>query len=117
VIYQLFMLEKLNDTDPPLINNMSHVENSTQNTKMNGGMPADKINGLEQLLEALKGLDVSPLWSQMKRLNPPAPNPTTVPFVWDYAKIRPYLEKAGELVTEGQAERRVLMLVNPNRGN
>ncbi|KAG6363025.1 hypothetical protein INS49_008120 [Diaporthe citri] len=70
---------------------------------------------LEQLLEALKGLDVSPLWAQMQRLNPPAPNPTTVPFVWDFEKVRPYLVKAGELVAEDQAERRVLMLVNPAR--
>lgn len=75
------------------------------------------VDNLEQLLEALKTIDVSPLWAQMQRLNPPAPNPTTVPFVWDYGKIRPYLVKAGELVTEDQAERRVLMLVNPARGN
>lgn len=78
---------------------------------------ADCVDDLDQLLEAFKGLDVSPLWAQMQRLNPPAPNPTTVPFVWDFGKIRPYLVKAGELVTEDQAERRVLMLVNPARGN
>ena len=34
----------------------------------------------------------------------------------DYDKIRPYLVRAGELITEKQAERRVLMLVNPSKG-
>lgn len=57
-----------------------------------------------------------PLWLQMTRLNPPAPNPQCIPYVWDYSRIRPSLLKAGDLVTEKQAERRVLMLVNPNRG-
>lgn len=57
-----------------------------------------------------------PLWEQMKRLNPPAPDPRTVPYIWKYDEIRPLLIQAGELVTEKQAERRVLMLVNPKRG-
>lgn len=80
-------------------------------------MHVDQIKNEEQLVEALQPLDVSPLWAQMKRLNPPAPSPKTVPFVWDYDTIKPYLEKAGQVVTEKQAERRVLMLVNPTRGN
>lgn len=86
-------------------------------SKLGDTTQADYVDDLDQLLEALKGLDVSPLWAQMQRLNPPAPNPATVPFVWDFEKIRPYLAKAGELVAEDQAERRVLMLVNPARGN
>ena len=57
-----------------------------------------------------------PLWLQMSRLNPAAPNPRCTPYVWEYEKLRPSLLKAGELVTEHQAERRVLMLVNPSRG-
>lgn len=91
--------------------------NGTENTRSNLDIHVDQIKNEEQLVEALKPLDVSPLWAQMKRLNPPAPNPQTVPFVWDYEKIKPYLERAGQLVTEKQAERRVLMLVNPARGN
>ncbi|KAK4499901.1 hypothetical protein PRZ48_008087 [Zasmidium cellare] len=51
----------------------------------------------------------------MTRLNPPAPNPTCTPHVWRYDEIRPHLLRAGELVTEKQAERRVLMLINPSR--
>ena len=52
----------------------------------------------------------------MAKLNPPLPNPTCVPHIWRYEDIRPSLLRAGEIVPESQAERRVLMLVNPARG-
>lgn len=69
------------------------------------------------LLEALQAHHTKPLWAQMAKLNPPRPNPTAIPHVWKYDDIRPHLLRAGELITEKQAERRVLMLVNPTRGN
>ena len=69
-----------------------------------------------KLLQDLEDSQTLPLWTQMTRLNPPKPNPTAVPFVWKYDTIRPNLLRAGQLVTEKQAERRVLMLVNPARG-
>ena len=59
---------------------------------------------------------LKPLWLQMARLNPPLPNPTCKPFLWRYSAIRPSLLRAGEVVPEDQAERRVLMLVNPAQG-
>jgi gentisate 1,2-dioxygenase len=70
----------------------------------------------EKLLADLEQSKTLPLWAQMSRLNPPEPNPQAVPFVWEYEKIRPNLLRAGNLITEKQAERRVLMLVNPARG-
>ncbi|EOA92087.1 uncharacterized protein SETTUDRAFT_40944 [Exserohilum turcica Et28A] len=70
---------------------------------------------VENLLKAAEELQTKPLWVQMARLNPPLPNPKCKPHVWDYAKIRPKLLEAGNLVTEKQAERRVLMLINPAR--
>lgn len=70
----------------------------------------------QELANGLKALNTMPLWTQMKKLNPPLPNPTCVPHVWKYGDIRPSLLAAGELVTEKEAERRVLMLVNPARG-
>lgn len=82
----------------------------------NGLPPAKSIETQEQLLQALQSTKTAPLWAQMQRLNPPAPNPQTVPYVWSYDAIRPYLLRAGDLVTEKQAERRVLMLANPARG-
>ncbi|KAJ5246771.1 hypothetical protein N7468_001754 [Penicillium chermesinum] len=69
----------------------------------------------EQLLQDLSNSRTLPLWTQMTRLNPPLPNPTAVPFVWEYERIRPSLLRAGNLISEKQAERRVLMLINPTR--
>jgi gentisate 1,2-dioxygenase len=77
---------------------------------------ASEIETADQLLEAIQATHTAPLWAQMQRLNPPAPNPQTVPHVWSYDAIRPYLLRAGDLITEKQAERRVLMLTNPARG-
>jgi gentisate 1,2-dioxygenase len=76
----------------------------------------DRTQATEQLLKTADGLHTKPLWAQMARLNPPLPNPKCMPHVWEYSKIRPSLVQAGELITEKQAERRVLMLVNPSRG-
>lgn len=70
---------------------------------------------VNSLLSSLELTHVKPLWAQMNRLNPPLPNPQTVPHLWEYEAIRPQLLEAGRLVTEKQAERRVLMLVNPAR--
>ncbi|ORY04277.1 RmlC-like cupin domain-containing protein [Clohesyomyces aquaticus] len=69
----------------------------------------------EKLLADIEKSSVSPLWTQMKRLNPPLPNPQAIPFIWKCNEIRPNLLRAGNLVTEKQAERRVLMLVNPKK--
>src|SRR5277367_2775300 len=73
-------------------------------------------NGTEQLMSDLKTTHTLPLWAQMEKLNPHAPNPSTVPHVWRYNALRPHLLRAGDLISEKQAERRVLMLVNPARG-
>lgn len=57
--------------------------------------------------------NVEPLWLVMSKLVPPTPQPRALPNLWKYKEIRPLLIKAGEYVTAEQAERRVLMLINP----
>ncbi|TKA70414.1 hypothetical protein B0A49_06212 [Cryomyces minteri] len=69
----------------------------------------------EQLIAELDATNTLPLWMQMTKLNPPSPNPTCIPYVWSYDYIKPYLLRAGDLISEKQAERRVLMLINPAR--
>lgn len=69
-----------------------------------------------QMLRAAEISHTKPLWKQMSRLNPALPNPRCIPHLWKYSDIQPTLLQAGHLVTESQAERRVLMLVNPSRG-
>ena len=70
----------------------------------------------KSLLMDLESHHTKPLWAQMSKLNPPLPNPKAIPHVWKYDEIRPHLLRAGELITEKQAERRVAMLINPARG-
>jgi gentisate 1,2-dioxygenase len=77
---------------------------------------SSKDKETQELLSNLEQTHTKPLWTQMAQLNPPLPNPKTIPHIWKYDEIRPHLLRAGELITEKQAERRVLMLVNPARG-
>ena len=69
----------------------------------------------EQLISDLEHTDVLPLWAQMEKLNPSLPNPRCSPHIWRFEEVKPYLLRAGQLISEKQAERRVLMLVNPSR--
>ncbi|OGM40722.1 hypothetical protein ABOM_011036 [Aspergillus bombycis] len=54
-----------------------------------------------------------PLWTVFGQMVPPRPNPRAVPAIWRYDQIKPDLMKAGAFITAEEAERRVLMLVNP----
>jgi gentisate 1,2-dioxygenase len=78
-------------------------------------MTQAEVNPAEQLVQDLDGTNTLPLWAQMAKLNPAAPNPQCIPHIWRYSEIKPYLLRAGEVISEKQAERRVLMLVNPGR--
>ncbi|KAK5044418.1 hypothetical protein LTR84_011290 [Exophiala bonariae] len=61
----------------------------------------------------LREKNAGPLWTVLDKLVPPKPNPESVPNIWRYSEMRPSLMEAGKLVTAEEAERRVLMLVNP----
>ena len=87
-----------------------------QTATVSNNMAIDTSKATDILLDRLGTINVKPLWTQMKRVNPPAPNPSAIPHVWQYGELRPNLIEAGELVTEKQAERRVLMVCNPVRG-
>ncbi|KAK4905077.1 hypothetical protein LTR49_025570 [Elasticomyces elasticus] len=69
----------------------------------------------DQLVTDLEGTHTLPLWAQMAKLNPASLNPKCIPHIWRYSVIKPYLVRAGEVISAAQAERRVLMLVNPAR--
>lgn len=77
---------------------------------------ATEPDSAEKLLRELDSTATLPLWVQMAKLNPALPNPKCVPYIWKYDEVRPYLLRSGNLISEKQAERRVLMLVNPGRG-
>ena len=59
---------------------------------------------------------VAPLWPMMRNVLPHgAPNPVTRPGCWSYQDLRPLLMRAGELTPVEKAERRVLVLSDPDR--
>ncbi|KAF1975538.1 RmlC-like cupin [Bimuria novae-zelandiae CBS 107.79] len=76
----------------------------------------NSIDTVDDVIQGASKYNAVPLWPQMVKYNPPKPNPKCVPFIWRYDDVRPYLLKAGELVKENDAERRVLMLIKPERG-
>ena len=70
-------------------------------------------DSLDRLFAEAADQDAQPLWTMMEAVVPPQPQPKAVPHVWRYAAMRPLLERAGNLVTAKDAERRVLQLINP----
>lgn len=56
---------------------------------------------------------LAPLWEVLHGLVPKEPQPKAVPHVWHYDDVRPYVMESGDLITAKEAERRVLILVNP----
>lgn len=62
--------------------------------------------------ESLGEFALKPLWRHPDLL-PDEPRSRAVPYVWRYAELRELLMDAGELISAEQAERRVLMLMNP----
>ena len=57
--------------------------------------------------------NAAPLWDVLGSIVPREPQPACVPTAWRYEEMRPLLMEAGRLITAEEAERRVVMLVNP----
>ena len=67
--------------------------------------------------QAMQGEHVAPLWPMLRNLLPQGqPKPISQPCLWSFARIRPLLLRAGELTPIEKAERRVLVLADPGRG-
>ncbi|KAK8078630.1 gentisate 1-2-dioxygenase [Apiospora saccharicola] len=64
-------------------------------------------------LQSLPSKNLAPLWTVMGAMVPPRPAPKAAVTAWKYEEARPLLLQAGEVVNAHEAERRVLMLVNP----
>ncbi len=67
---------------------------------------------LHSYFNSLSEYSTTPLWTNMHKMLPPQPNPKAIITSWQYAKMRPAMMKAAEIVTAEEAERRVLVLVN-----
>ena len=69
---------------------------------------------LEAFYGNLPTKNVEPLWLKLEKFVPPSPNPAASVAIWRYSEIRSALMEAGRIVSVEEAERRVLMLVNPS---
>jgi gentisate 1,2-dioxygenase len=72
-----------------------------------------KPQEVEQYLSGLSQYNVGPLWKFLRQALTPEPKSQAKPFLWRWKELRPQLLRAGELVSAAEAERRVLMLLNP----
>lgn len=78
-------------------------------------MQAPTIGTLDRaaLYRAMAPHHLTPLWEVLHALVPPRPATPCVPAHWRYEDVRPYLMRAGELISAEEAVRRVLILENP----
>ena len=67
----------------------------------------------QQLYADMSPHGLTPLWEVLHALVPQAPLTPCFPAFWDYEAVRPYLMRAGEVITADEAVRRVLILENP----
>src|SRR4026209_1476857 len=66
----------------------------------------------KEFYDRLDARGAAPLWEVLGAIIPPEPRPAAVPVLWHYEDLRPLLMEAGRLLTEKEAERRVLILEN-----
>ena len=64
----------------------------------------------EQLSSEIAQLNMKPLWERVMRLKP---GTAAAPAIWRWQQVQPHLMRSAELITTQEAERRVLMLENP----
>ena len=70
---------------------------------------------LEAYYKALEGEELGALWNVANEIEPWYPQPKSVPTLWKWSKVEPFVRRAPELVSAEKAARRVVMLVNPGR--
>jgi gentisate 1,2-dioxygenase len=68
----------------------------------------------QQFYAELEGQQMGPLWAVLGRTLTAQPPRREVPHLWSWRTVRPQLLRSGALVTTAEAERRVLMFLNPS---
>ena len=69
---------------------------------------------LEEFYQRIDGHELAPLWEVIHKLLARQPITRAVPHLWRYREVRPFLLESGEIISAKEAERRVLILENPN---
>ncbi|KAK8040157.1 hypothetical protein PG993_008568 [Apiospora rasikravindrae] len=87
---------------------------ASEQNKPNGTPGGSGEEAKAAYLQSLPSKNLAPLWTVMGSMVPPRPAPKASVSLWQYEEARPLLLQAGEVVDAQEAERRVLMLVNPS---
>ncbi|KAK8129212.1 hypothetical protein PG999_001592 [Apiospora kogelbergensis] len=88
---------------------------TSEQAKSNGTPGSSREEAKASYLQSLPSKNLAPLWTVMGAMVPPRPAPKASVALWKYEEeARPLLLQAGEVVDAHEAERRVLMLVNPS---
>ncbi len=74
---------------------------------------SSQTDARQQLYDDMSPYHLTPLWRELHALVPNQPATPCVAALWKYDQIRPYLMRAGEVITAEEAVRRVLILENP----
>jgi gentisate 1,2-dioxygenase len=77
-------------------------------------MTATHVPTREEYVKRIASQHLAPLWEALHYLVTAEPKTVIAPYRWRYRDIRPALLEAGSLITAKEAERRVLVLENPN---
>lgn len=64
--------------------------------------------------EQLKDMSIAPLWLNLDTAAQKEPRVAGVPHIWRWQDIKPMMLRGGDLISPQEAERRVLMLINPS---
>lgn len=67
--------------------------------------------------QEISALGAEPLWRYYGDLFSAEPSSAAVPYVWRYDALRPYMLEFSRTLSLEEAERRVLMLINPGMRN
>src|SRR5689334_11493502 len=67
----------------------------------------------EAFYQELPQFGMKPLWTVLGDALTAEPLVKSLPYLWRWRDVRPRMLRSGELVTADEAERRVLMLLNP----
>jgi gentisate 1,2-dioxygenase len=70
---------------------------------------------LETYYRELEREELGALWTVANEIEPWYPQPKSMPMLWRWKSVEPFVRRAATLVSAEKAARRVVMLVNPGR--
>jgi gentisate 1,2-dioxygenase len=68
----------------------------------------------EAYYDKISGYDMAPLWEVLKNVVTKEPKTKCKPAIWKFSDVKKLMAEAGDVITAEEAERRVLVLENPN---